>query len=208
MIDPKGTWTAQEGGDGGPKSVRLAKEGDAWRVTHLQRTGYPELHGVGFTYKGFLCIARGLVQQAADLGDVVGLVKYDITQFGELPAAWYHCSLNGQLSTGLSSGGPSTSLLGEYRADYSSGDGAAFNPLRKTISMEGDAMRFAWWDDERFHYLGIGQMVAGSLFAAWGPPGALVQFAFYDLDTEDGTLQGQWWDLGRSFSGSETLIKI
>ena len=160
---------------------------------------------MGFFHKGFLCVARGLVQQAADLGDIVGLVKYNLSQLGELPATWYHCSLNGHLSKGHSSNGPSQSIFGEYRADYSSGEGVAFNPLRKTVTQENDAIRFAWWDDERFHYLGVGQIVADDLFAAWGPPGAIVQFASYGLNSEDGHLHGKWLDLGRNRSGTESL---
>lgn len=207
MISPEGTWTAMGSAEHEPKSVTFLPDGEAWRVTHLQDEGSTELLGVGFIHKGFLCVARGLVQQAADLGDIVGLVKYDLSNLGELPATWYHCSLKGHLSKGLSSSGPLETIFGEYQADYSSDDGVAFNPLRKTITKENDAMRFAWWDNERFHYLGIGQIVAEDLFAAWGPPGAIVQFAYYTLEVPDEHLRGQWWDLGRNFSGAEELTR-
>lgn len=207
MINPEGTWAADGLNSCGPHSTTFTQEGEAWTVVCSQTPDFPRLLGVGFTHGNFLCVARGHVEQQADLGEIVGLVKYDISQFGELPATWYHCSLNGRLSRGLSSDGPTETLFGEYRADYSSGDGIAFNALRKTIARENNCMRFAWWDNERFHYLGVGQTMANSLFAAWGPPGALVQFVCYDLASENTCLRGRWWDLGRGYSGHETLVR-
>lgn len=205
MINPKGRWNVIEANDKSPVSVSFENDGDAWSVVCERDKRLPELLGVGYVHKGFLCVARGLVQQDAELGHKVGLVKYDLRTPGELPARWYHCSLGGILSEGLSSDGPATTIVGEYRADYASGDGTAFNPLRKTIIERSDRFEFSWWDDDKFHYLGVGCIVADDLFAAWGPPGAIVQFAYYNLDSSGSTIRGRWHDFGRSFSGIETL---
>ena len=208
MNNSDGTWAVKSPEKNNPKLISFEPDGEALAVRCQRGNGLPDFLGVGFVHDNALCVARGLVQQKAELGQKVGLVKYDIRALGELPARWYHCSLNGRISDGLSSAGPSETLIGEYRADYSAGDGTAFNPLRKTIAKRDDEYQFSWWDDEKFHYLGIGCIVANNLFAAWGPPGALVQFVSYDIGTSGQTLCGNWYDLGRGLSGTETLERV
>lgn len=205
MIDPTGHWTVFEGHPRNPQSISFDTDGEAWSITCERSNGLPDLLGVGLEHENFLCVARGLVQQNAELGHKVGLVKYCLNTPGELPATWYHCSLNGKLSEGFSSDGPQATLTGEYRADYQSGDGVAFNPLRKTITKRGNGFELSWWDDEHFHYLGVGRIVGGCLFAAWGPPGAIVQFSYYDLSSPEPDIRGSWQDLGRDWSGTEIL---
>ena len=207
MIDPKGHWRIVEAKGNHPASISFKKDGEAWSVRCKRYGGLPDLLGVGFIHGDFLCIARGLVQQDADLGQKVGLVRYDLNMPGKLPAKWYHCSLKGKISDGLSSNGPTSTIIGEYQADYANSDGMAFNPLRKTITQHKHCLQFSWWDDEKFYYLGVGCIIAGNLYAAWGPPGAIIQFVYYNLNSSRSALHGQWYDFGRNLSGTEILAR-
>lgn len=207
MISPEGQWIITDPQGTNPKSMSFEIDGEAWSVICERGNGQADFLGVGFTHNGSIFVARGLVRQDAELGEKVGLVRYDMSSLGELPARWYHCSLGGRISEGLSSAGPSDSIFGEYRADYASGDGTAFNPLRKTIVEQSNGLQFTWWDDEKFHYMGVGCMVADDLLAAWGPPGALVQFVHYKPAPSGQMLHGRWYDLGRNLSGTEVLAR-
>ena len=166
--------------------------------------GSHDLTGVGIVSKGNrLCVSRGIVNQTAELDKSVGLVCYDISRFGELPARWYHPSLQGLISDGHSADGPENTLEGEYKADYEDKNGNAFDPLRKTIEKVREEYRFSWWDSTKFNYVGVGQSLENELFAAWGPPGSIIQFAQYELDEQNQTLIGSWIDYGRNMNGSE-----
>ena len=207
MLKIDGSWSAN-GNDGIKRILKFEPSGDAWTVNYADEEGSSLMRGVGFFHDDILCIARGVVNQSAQLDGTVGLVQYELQTFGTLPARWYHSSLDGSLSEGLSSEGPIDGIVGEYRADYEDQEGKAFNPLRKTILETNGHYSFAWWDDEKFHYVGVGYEVSGSLFAAWGPPGSIIQFAFYKMCTNSETIEGEWFDYGRSRKGLETLTKV
>lgn len=200
----EGRWSVRTAGQE-RYQLDFRPDGEAWAVRLEGNGRTPSMSGVGFEHNGFLCVSRGIVTQAAELGGSVGLVQYDVTTFGNLPARWYHPSLNGQLSEGLSANGPSDTLVGEYDADYQNAQGDAFNPLRKTITKSEDRHLFSWWDETRFHYLGVGRLLAGALFAAWGAPGAILQFAAYDLRSGSDQVEGAWLDYGRNRAGTEVL---
>ena len=186
-------------------TIEFMPDGDTWSILITQQDGTPVLSGVGFEHQGFLFTSRGIAATSTELGGTVGLVRYDICDLGNLPARWYHTSLRGKLSDGLSTHGPKDKLVGEYRADYEDASGNAFNPLRKTISETNRALEFSWWDEEKFHYVGVGQKINGSLFAAWGPPGSIIQFANYDIRNASSNLCGSWYDYRRGRDDQEYL---
>ena len=92
MLNPQGNWTIRDSESQFLQTVAFEPDGEAWAVRHERRDGQSAFEGVCFIHKSFLCLARGLVSQPADLGKKVGLVKYDLSKLGELPARWYHCS--------------------------------------------------------------------------------------------------------------------
>lgn len=188
--------------------MTLDQDGEVWSVRMDMEGHTMPLTGVGFEHNGYLCIARGIAVGAAELDGSVGLVRYDLQKPGNLPARWYHPSLDGRMSDGISTDGPTNSLTGEYNADYESLDGIAFNPLRKTILDNGAGYQFSWWDDEKFHYVGVGNKINGSLYAAWGPPGSIIQFVSYNIQGADGILEGDWIDHGRNKFGIESLSRV
>jgi len=191
----------------GATTVTFERDGEAWSMILEGTSDTPSMRGVAFEHEGFLCLARGIVLQSADLDGTVGLVQYDIQNFGSLPARWYHPSLGGKLSEGFSANGPEDMIVGEYQADYQDSEGSAFSPLRKTIARAGPGYQFSWWDEERFHYLGVGREVHGALFAAWGPPGSIIQFVYYNLRQPGDSIHGEWIDYGRNRHGSEMLSR-
>lgn len=207
MLDPSGTWSV-DGNNDGYEFIEFTPYGEVWTVGLTHKKDLPSMRGVGFFHQGYLCVARGIVVQPAELDGTVGLVQYELQNFGTLPARWYHPSLSGTLSEGLSFDGPSDGIVGEYYADYQDREGSAFTQLRKTILKATGCFHFSWWDYEKFHYIGIGSIVAGNLFAAWGPPGSIIQFVYYDFRYAETGVCGAWYDYGRGKRGIEVLCRL
>ena len=205
-MNPSGRWLATNGSHD-KYIIEFERCGEAWSVFMDGINNTPPMQGVAFEHDGLLCVARGIVTQIADLDGSVGLVQYNLKNHGNLPARWYHSSLVGKLSEGLSANGPAKTIAGEYHADYEDANGNAFNPLRKTITKTNTYYVFAWWDEEKFHYVGIGKEVSGALFAAWGPPGSIIQFSCYDFRQTQDRIHGEWLDYGRNRRGLETLSR-
>lgn len=178
-----------------------------WAVVDEGRTR--QLTGVAMANEDRLCAARGVVTQDAELAGSVGLVCYRIDTYGHLPARWYHPSLGGRIGDGLSAEGPTDGLCGDYRADYASGSGGDFEPLRKTVTRRDEASEdiyeFVWHTDSKVHYIGVGRVFAGRLWAAWGPPGALIQLVNYTLSGDRRVMEGSCLEAGRPGQGIEIL---
>lgn len=212
---PEGVWETDPTPPNAPTdasirrcSLALHTDGEACLVREGSPGGAgPTLEGVALVIDERLVVARGVVMGEAELGGSVGLVCYDTRMPGRMPALWYHPSLRGRVSEGLSDHGPVGGLVGEYTADYADAAGTAFEPLRKTIQGIGaDGYLMSWWTESRFHYLGVGLGWEGHLAAAWGPPGSVIEIGVYECAADDtDAIVGRWADYGRARRGRETL---
>ena len=210
----EGKWKVQTNNTSTTDAVKMdgvltiSPSGNAWDIRIDLDNGKEPVLGVGFVNGNFLCVARGIVTQKAELGETVGLVEYDISTLGNLPARWYHPSLAGTISKGISTHGPTDTLVGEYQADYSSKEGVAYDALRKTIIDLKTMYQFSWWNNSRFHYVGTCTIVNDYLYVAWSAPGSIVQFVHYDLTNTENAAVGAWSDFARNKFGSESLDRI
>lgn len=170
-------------------TLAIQPDGEAlsltWRFAGL--TGSPSIfRGVGFVREMELYAAR--IPTDDHDGSKPGVVVYDISRLGRLPARWYHEDLQGMLGSGLSVDGPTDTLIGTYKAEYGSAT-QEFAPLRKSLTEHGRGYRFRWSDPERDIYTGIGFAKRNILVCAWGEPSAKLEVVHYQME-QPGRLLG------------------
>ena len=188
--------------------LAITTDGQAFRL-EWSFPGHTPAHydGVGFFLGDAFYASRSPARSDPDPDAFAGIVRYDTSRLGDLPARWYHPSLNGNVCNGRSTDGPPESLSGIYTADYSSADGHEFLTLLKTISPDGVGYRLSWTTAGHEDFSGVGAAAPAELYAAWSnPPRAEIQvMRFAPLDDNTG-LHAQWLDaLDMSAIGTETI---
>jgi hypothetical protein len=192
--------------------LTVTPDGDAyrlhWEISYSEpgRTARPDIFdGVGFFLGNVFYASRSYARPADNGAQHAGVVRYDTTTFGDLPARWYHPSLNGKVCHGRSTDGPTDRLDGSYTANYSS-DEAAFATLVKTISKFGDAYKISWTENGEQIFSGVGFAIDGEFYSAWAsPPRSDLHVLRYEL-MDGGNLSAAWINAENPNGvGTETL---
>jgi|GEM_PF-2777723 len=196
--------------DGEPYNgtLDISDDGDAyllsWQMQGRDATRNTMFSGVGFVTGNLLVAGRSPINFPPLPS--VGVVVYDISKKGTLPARWYHNNLKGKLGQGLSTEGPSDSLTGTYVAEYGS-QNEEFTPLRKEVITHGKGFHFRWLQGQETMFIGVGFSLGLSMFCAWGTPRQEIDVLVYQV-SRNGELDSEWCALsgdGANF-GTESAV--